>query len=296
MINAHPASGARLATGPVSWGVWRNSKPWIPWPRFLDEVVLAGYSAIELGTYGFLPTNLAQLKGELAERGLSVAGGAVVVDMVSRGAWPASRAIIDQQAERVAELGSPHLIVVSSLSGGREKKEPSDFSWPRFFEAANRIADHIRSNWGLRMEFHPHVDTVVENEVEIDRFLSNMDQSQVGLCLDVGHLAYRGADPISVLRSHVARVEYLHLKAVDAAIRDQVTREDLTFEQAVELGIFVEPNDGVVDFAELGRAIREVGFEGWATVEQDAPNDLNTTDALGRATRSHRYLRCVGFS
>ncbi|MEY3973218.1 MAG: hypothetical protein RJA71_530, partial [Actinomycetota bacterium] len=47
----------RVGTAPDSWGVWFPSEPHqVPWDRFLDEVVEAGYHWIELGPYGYLPT------------------------------------------------------------------------------------------------------------------------------------------------------------------------------------------------------------------------------------------------
>ncbi|MBT2475291.1 2-keto-myo-inositol dehydratase, partial [Microbacterium sp. ISL-103] len=48
--------GLRIGTAPDSWGVWFPDDPkQVPWQRFLDEVVAAGYSWIELGPYGYLP-------------------------------------------------------------------------------------------------------------------------------------------------------------------------------------------------------------------------------------------------
>ena len=59
-------SGLRIGTAPDSWGVWFPDDPkQVPWQRFLDEVVAAGYSWIELGPYGYLPTDPHQLEDEL---------------------------------------------------------------------------------------------------------------------------------------------------------------------------------------------------------------------------------------
>jgi inosose dehydratase len=70
----------RLGTAPDSWGVWFPNEPaQVPWDRFLDEVAQAGYEWIELGPYGYLPTNPTQLRDELDRRGLKLSGGAVLV-------------------------------------------------------------------------------------------------------------------------------------------------------------------------------------------------------------------------
>src|ERR1700738_3209593 len=46
----------RMATAPVSWGIWFPEDPkQMPWVRFLDEVNAAGFEYIELGPYGYLP-------------------------------------------------------------------------------------------------------------------------------------------------------------------------------------------------------------------------------------------------
>jgi inosose dehydratase len=65
-----------LGTCPDSWGVWFADDPLqTPWHRFLDEVAEVGYCWLELGPYGYLPSDPRRLSDELASRGLKVAGG-----------------------------------------------------------------------------------------------------------------------------------------------------------------------------------------------------------------------------
>ena len=53
----------KIGSAPDSWGVWFAEDPkQIPWQRFLDEVAEAGYEWIELGPYGYLPTDLNTLR------------------------------------------------------------------------------------------------------------------------------------------------------------------------------------------------------------------------------------------
>ena len=73
-MNAGPA---RLLLGscPDSWGVWFADDPrQTPWSRFLDELAAVGYQYLELGPYGYLPTDPARLRDEIGRRGLTVAG------------------------------------------------------------------------------------------------------------------------------------------------------------------------------------------------------------------------------
>ena len=75
---ARDGARLRLGTCPDSWGVWFADDPLqTPWTRFLDEVAEVGYQWLELGPFGYLPSDQARLTEELGRRGLSVAGGTV---------------------------------------------------------------------------------------------------------------------------------------------------------------------------------------------------------------------------
>ena len=70
------ASKITIGTAPDSWGVWFASDPeQLPAEQFLREVVEAGYEAIELGPYGYLPNDPAELQDALDAHGLTVLAG-----------------------------------------------------------------------------------------------------------------------------------------------------------------------------------------------------------------------------
>ena len=67
MTQTDARSRIRIGSAPDSWGVWFPDDPeQVPWQRFLDEVSACGYEWIELGPYGYLPTDPARLADELA--------------------------------------------------------------------------------------------------------------------------------------------------------------------------------------------------------------------------------------
>jgi inosose dehydratase len=66
----------QIANAPCSWGVHFADRPENPpWPQVMDEAAAAGFSALDLGPVGYLPTDLTKLKEELAKRGLRLASG-----------------------------------------------------------------------------------------------------------------------------------------------------------------------------------------------------------------------------
>ena len=62
-----------VGSAPDSWGVWFPEDPGqTPYTRFLDEVAASGYTWIELGPFGYLPTDPKKLSDELESRGLKL--------------------------------------------------------------------------------------------------------------------------------------------------------------------------------------------------------------------------------
>ena len=290
----------RIGTAPDSWGVWfpSDSKQ-TPWQRCLDEIAAAGYEWTELGPYGYLPTDLPTLRTELDRRGLKTCATVAISHLEDPAAWPDLEKQVVGGSELVAALGGRFLVLIddvySNLFTGQATR-PSRLdgnAWKRLIDTTHRAADLVRGRFGLQLVFHPHAETHVEYEDQIEALLDQTDPERVGLCLDTGHHAYRGGDPVAFFRRHHARIPYLHLKSVDPQKQQWVERERIPFAIAVANDMFCEPSRGAVDFAAFRDALREVGYAGWAIVEQDmypAPFDK----PLPIAKRTRAYLREIG--
>jgi len=165
--------------------------------------------------------------------------------------------------------------------------------WKRLVDTTNKLGGLIRDEFGLELTFHPHADTHVEYAEQIENLLGQTDPKSVGICLDFGHIEYRGGDSIGMLRKHRDRIKYLHLKTVDADVRKRVLAENPPFATAVAMGIFCEPPHGTVNFKALSSILEETNYDGWATVEQDlypCPFDK----PLPIAKRTREYLQLLG--
>jgi inosose dehydratase len=115
------------------------------------------------------------------------------------------------------------------------------------------------------------------------------------LCVDTGHTTYAGIDPVALLRRHGDRVSYMHFKDIDAGRLAGARAQGQTFQQAVAGGVFRPLGDGCVDFPAVAAELDRIGYEGWATVEQDRLPDSSSTP-LEEARRSLDYLRSVGLA
>ena len=75
-----------ICGAPCCWGVDDVKNPYLPpWQRVLKEAKEAGYRAIELGPYGYLPINVEEVSAELKKNGLSIVAGTIFDDLVDEG-------------------------------------------------------------------------------------------------------------------------------------------------------------------------------------------------------------------
>ncbi len=113
---------------------------------------------------------------------------------------------------------------------------------------------------------HPHAGSFVEFEDEIERLL---DDSDLALCLDTGHAAYAGIAADRALIAYGSRLGHVHLKDVRADALARVRDERLDFWAAIAAGVFCPLGEGVVDLPGVLAALRDVGYNAYATIEQD---------------------------
>ena len=289
-----------IGSAPDSWGVWFPSDPQqTPWHRFMDEIVEAGYEWTELGPYGYLPTDLPTLRRELTSRGLKVTGTFAMANVEEPSLWGELERQVLGAGERLAALDAKYLVLIddtyTDLFTGEAiaPKRLDESAWERFIETTHKVADIAREKFGLQLVFHPHAETHVEYEDQIEAFLDQTDPDRVSICFDTGHHAYRGGDPINFMRRYHDRIPYLHLKSIDPEIQTQVEMEGIPFAEAVKMDMFVEPSKGAVDFLAFRDLLQEIDYDGYAIVEQDmypAPFDK----PLPIAKRTRAYLREIG--
>ena len=289
-----------IGSAPDSWGVWFASDPrQTPWWRFLDEVKEAGYDYTELGPYGYLPTDLTALRGELSRRGLNVTGSFVMGDLADPGRWPDLERQLRGWGPNLKALGAKFLVLIDDVytdlfTGEQVRPARLDaVGFQKLVDTTRRIAEIAKSEYGLTLVFHPHAETHVQYEEQIEALLDATEPELVSALLDTGHHAYCGGDPIGFMKKHHARIPYLHLKSVDGEISARVAAENISFAKAVPMDMFVEPSRGKVDFVAFRDLLREIDYVGYGIVEQDmfpAPFDK----PLPIAKRTRVYLREIG--
>lgn len=206
---------------------------------------------------------------------------------------------IDEIAKLLVQFeGAKYIVLLppmyTDLETGEIAMNPdlSDAEWKKYVTNVKRAADEA-AKFGLIGTFHPHVDSHVQTEAQIERLLNDTD---VQLCLDTGHHVYGGGEPISFYRKHADRIPYIHIKDCDLAVKAKMDKEHWSFAKAVTENIMVEPGKGSIDMAKLHDALAEKNYDGWVVVEQDLFPVKSFDLPLPIAAAGRENLRKAGFT
>jgi inosose dehydratase len=294
----------KIASAPVSWGIYEfeGIEPKFKYTQVLDEIMETGYTGIELGPYGYLPTDPAVLRAELHKRGLQLLSAFVPVKLVEASAHEAGAQAALKVGKLLAALGARYIVLADDngsvpelvkQAGRRSGSALSGQQWDVFAAGVDLIGRRINDELGLQIAFHHHCAGYVETPDEVRELLQRTDPKLVGLCLDTGHWHYGGGDAAQCLKEWGKRVNYLHFKDCSAPIAQQCRAQEKDYFEAVAAGVFCPLGEGEVDFPGVIAAARDLGYDGWAIVEQDILTDDPTLPK--RCSQSNRdYLKRLG--
>ena len=284
----------RLAAAPISWGIC-EVPGWgvqLPAERVLGEMAELGFTATELGSAGYLPTDPAQLVEVLKAHRLRLLAAFIPLVLHEPHQAEETLRLAKHSAVLLAESGASYFNTapVTSMDWA-ERTELSAEQWDHTMFMFDRI-EEITASHGLEQVLHPHVGTIVETRDEVTRVLEGCE---VGFVLDTAHLAVGGYDPVDFVADAAHRVGLVHLKDTDLAVAKQLNDGELSLMAAVQSGIFPPLGDGDLDIDGVIGGLEERGYQGWYVLEQDVaiagPEPEIGSGPIKAVRRSVDYLR-----
>lgn len=296
----------KVANAPCSWGVleFELEGEAAGYAQVLNEMVETGYQGTELGDWGFMPTDPKELRREIHSRGLTLLGAFVPVMLKEPNAHATGMEAAIRTARLLAEVeGDRPFIILADDNGavperiqnaGRVLPEHglNESEWKIFAEGAEKIAQAVKRESGLRTVFHHHCAGYVEHPTEIDMLMQLTDPDLLGLCFDTGHFRFGGGDPVSGLYTYRDRIWHVHFKDCDPQIAERSRAEKWDYFNSLRNGIFCELGKGDIDFSRIKSELRKNGYEGWVVVEQDVLPGLGKPKES--AQRNRDYLASIG--
>ena len=235
----------------------------------------AGYTAIELGPYGYLPSDAVELQEALDEHGLRVLAGTVFTALHREGAWDDSWAQVTRVADLTRAVGGEHLVAIPAMyrdehtGAPLESPDLTDEQWDRLTTQTDELGRRVRDEYGLALQFHSHADSHVGYQPEIERLLAATDPAYVNLCLDTGHIAYYCGDVLELIAKYPERIGYVHLKQVSPEIRERVIDHDVVWPEAVRMGVMTEPPLGEPEMGPVLEALAGLDRALLGIIERD---------------------------
>lgn len=258
----------RLAAAPITWGV--DASSWgvvMPRDRMIREMKSVGLTRTELGPDGYLPQDPEELAAYLQSEGVSVIGGWVPVPMAFQQSFDNCWEYLNRACAQLQRAGAD-VLVLGPLWDKEDYVKPrnlTDDEW-RVFLANLSTVRRVAEDHGLTTALHQHVGTAVQDEEDLQRVL---DGSDVGLCVDTGHMMSCGIDPVSFVQQYPDRVAHVHLKDMRSNLAARVRSKDLDFVEAVKKRLFLPLGQGDARIAEFVLTLESAGYQGWYTIEQD---------------------------
>jgi inosose dehydratase len=128
---------------------------------------------------------------------------------------------------------------------------------------------------GIRVAIHNHgpEDKLYPSPVDVYNHIKDLDP-RMGLCLDIGHAARAGADPVKVVQDYGPRIFDMHVK--DLAV---ISREA----KPIELG------RGVLDIPGLLKELIRMRYAGVCSIE----HEMDMNDPLPGIAESAGFFRGV---
>lgn len=258
----------RIASAPISWGIcevpgWGQM---LPTERVLTEMTDLGFSATEYGAPGFLPSEPTAIRGVLDGHGMSLIGGFTPLVLHDPARREGELARVREVAELFGRSGASTFVSCPVMD--------DDWSVPRLLDREEHAhlvrmlaeVDTICEDHGLRQVLHPHLQTVVETRHDVERLLQDCD---VDWCLDTGHLAIGGTDPVEFARQASDRVGHVHLKDVRMDLVPRMLDRSTSIMEGVQAGLFPPLGQGDLALADVVLILERAGYQGWYIIEQD---------------------------
>lgn len=294
----------QLANAPCSWGVDFPDRPGNPaWTKVLDEAAKAGFSAIDLGPVGYFPTDPSKLRDELSKRNLRLSAGGLFDPLTDQRAFEKVVGKTKRTCAILKELEAPRLVIIDCVSeergkyAGRSSDAPrlSSDDWKAMIGRIIELAKIAKNDYGVKSYLHAHAGCYIEYEDELDRAMADLPDDLVGLCVDTGHSAYAGIDPVDLIRRYGSRIGHMHFKNIDKDVHAACVADGTGFFDAIARGIFCPLGKGVVDFVAIRDALAAIDYRGMAVVEQDV-DPTGDASPLSNAVESFDYLASLGMS
>jgi inosose dehydratase len=263
--------------------------------QIITDIEALGLKGTEMGRK--YPTDISLLKKELGARNIQLVSQWKSVFFSDPSHRDAELEAYRKHVLFLKEMGSK-VISTAEIGGSLHwdpRRSPNESEVARLDEAGWKslaegldLAGAIAQEHGMKLTYHHHGGTVIEQPAEIDRLMALTNPDLVYLLFDTGHAYYGGSEPLALLKKHYNRIAYVHLKDIRQEVLDEARDQGVNFTECIRKGVFTVPGDGCLDFKPIFDELIDKGYSGWVLLEGE--QDPAIHPAYDYAKRSLAYL------
>lgn len=142
--------------------------------------------------------------------------------------------------------------------------------------------------YGILPCLHPHANTMVMYENEIDYVMKRVDPSLIWFGPDTAHLTVGRCNAVEIFKRYAERIMFVHLKDVK---KDKKAACDDAKQGFEVYSNFLELGQGEVDIAGCIKVLEGVSYDGYLTVELDSSRFGNKESAV----MNRDYMTKLGY-
>lgn len=232
----------------------------------IDTVAAIGYDGVEImadvphAYPPLMPTDrVLAVKNQIAQRGLAISNvNAFTLFAIGDTYHPTwvedDDALLQQRIDHTlnvikmtAALGGK---TISLQPGGPQDKLSREEALRRYRTGLEDCLP-LAAELGITLMIEPEPGLVIQHSHECVEFLRQVDHPNLKMNCDLGHFYCVDEDPAKVVRECAEHIAHIHLEDI---------KENRVHQHRV-------PGTGAMDFAEIFKAIREIGYTNWVTVE-----------------------------
>jgi sugar phosphate isomerase/epimerase len=144
-------------------------------------------------------------------------------------------------------------------------------SWQQFIAYTQDLCEYSDEK-GVVPAVHHHAGTLVETLEDTERILHDADRKNLSICFDTAHAALF-SDPVRWINRLGERMKYVHVKDLAKSKEElKINKDQLTLGSKYYLStarMFIDLNEGTIDFKSIFNALRKNRYDGWFSVEME---------------------------
>jgi len=109
----------------------------------------------------------------------------------------------------------------------------------------------VAEECGVNLLVEPEPNLLIERPEEFEDLVSGLSHARLGLNFDLGHFFCVGVDPAEAARRLAPHIRHVHLEDIAPSREHR----------------HLVPGRGAIDFEVVLEALRDIGYDGWVTVE-----------------------------